>query len=236
MMMTPGTLYLIPTLLDEAGLNVIPEYVKLITNELSLFFVENERTARRNLRKAGYQRSFDETELHVLDKDTESGQIIQYIHILKGGKSAGILSEAGVPCVADPGSALVMAAHVHGIRVVPLVGPSSLLLALMGSGMNGQKFAFQGYLPVAQREREQALHRLEKLAIVDRQTQIFIETPYRNQSMLQDILRVCQPSTLLGIAYGLTGPHEWVKTNPVAEWRKHVPKLEKIPAVFLLGV
>jgi 16S rRNA (cytidine1402-2'-O)-methyltransferase len=235
-MKTTGTLYLIPTLLDDAGLSVIPEYVQSITSELSIFFVENERTARRNLRKSGYTRSFDEVQLYVLDKDTDPSTIKEYIQIIIQQGSAGILSEAGVPCVADPGSALVLAAHVHNIPVVPLVGPSSLLLALMASGLYGQRFAFQGYLPVIQKEREQALHRLEKLVMMDKQTQIFIETPYRNQSMVQDILRVCQPTTLLSIAYGLTGPLEWIKTRSIADWRKHPPKLEKVPAVFLLGM
>jgi 16S rRNA (cytidine1402-2'-O)-methyltransferase len=232
--MTSGRLYLIPAELDADGMNAIPSYVHDITAELDIFFTENERTARRYLRKTGYKKHFDAVAMWRLDKDTTTADLQEGLQTILAGKDAGMLSEAGLPCIADPGAILVRWAHQHNIQVVPLSGPSSLIMALMASGLNGQQFTFHGYLPVPSTERIAAIKQLEKQAAKG-YTQLCIETPYRNQSLLDDILRHAHEQTMLGIAYGLTGPNELVRTLSVSEWKRYVPKLEKIPAVFMLG-
>jgi 16S rRNA (cytidine1402-2'-O)-methyltransferase len=230
-----GTLYLVPTILSEEALHVIPQYVFDITNKLTVFFVENEKTARRYLRKSGFTASFETTPILPLNEHTDMATVSTYVEYLKQGTDCALMSEAGVPAVADPGSVLVRFCHQNNIRVVPLVGPSSILLALMGSGLNGQQFHFHGYIPVKQPQRKQYIQHMEaetKKGV----TQIFIETPYRNNAILQDIISACNSDVLLCIAYDLTGTKESIRTQPISYWKKHLPALEKIPAIFLLGM
>lgn len=230
-----GTLYLVPTILSEEALHVIPQYVFDITNKLTVFFVENEKTARRYLRKSGFTASFETTPILPLNEHTDTATVSTYVEYLKQGTDCALMSEAGVPAVADPGSVLVRFCHQNNIRVVPLVGPSSILLALMGSGLNGQQFHFHGYIPVKQPQRKQYIQHMEaetKKGV----TQIFIETPYRNNAILQDIISACNSDVLLCIAYDLTGTKESIRTQPISYWKKHMPALEKIPAIFLLGM
>jgi 16S rRNA (cytidine1402-2'-O)-methyltransferase len=230
-----GTLYLVPTILSEEALHVIPQYVFDITNKLTVFFVENEKTARRYLRKSGFTASFETTPVLPLNEHTDMATVSTYVEYLKQGTDCALMSEAGVPAVADPGSVLVRFCHQNNIRVVPLVGPSSILLALMGSGLNGQQFHFHGYIPVKQPQRKQYIQHMEaetKKGV----TQIFIETPYRNNAILQDIISACNSDVLLCIAYDLTGTKESIRTQPISYWKKHLPALEKIPAIFLLGM
>ncbi len=230
-----GTLYLVPTILSEEALHVIPQYVFDITNKLTVFFVENEKTARRYLRKSGFTASFETTQVLPLNEHTDSATISTYVEYLKRGTDCALMSEAGVPAVADPGSVLVQFCHQNNIRVVPLVGPSSILLALMGSGLNGQQFHFHGYIPVKQPQRKQYIQHMEsetKKGV----TQIFIETPYRNNAILQDIISACNSDVLLCVAYDLTGTKESIRTQRISYWKKHLPTLEKIPAIFLLGM
>ena len=230
-----GTLYLVPTILSEEALHVIPQNVFDITNKLTVFFVENEQTARRYLRKSGFTASFETTPILPLNEHTDMATVSTYVEYLKQGTDCALMSEAGVPAVADPGSVLVRFCHQNNIRVVPLVGPSSILLALMGSGLNGQQFHFHGYIPVKQPQRKQYIQHMEaetKKGV----TQIFIETPYRNNAILQDIISACNSDVLLCIAYDLTGTKESIRTQPISYWKKHLPALEKIPAIFLLGM
>ncbi|MBC8047460.1 MAG: SAM-dependent methyltransferase [Fimbriimonadaceae bacterium] len=232
--MQKGKLYLIPTILNAEALHVIPAYVHTITGELKVFFVENEKTARRYLRKTGYDKPFDEITILPLSEHTAEIEYASYINYLQQGNSCGLLSEAGVPAVADPGSGFIKLCHLNTIQVIPLVGPSSIILALMSSGLNGQQFSFHGYLPVKQPDRNNKIQQIE-LKAKSGETQIFIETPYRNNSMINDILQTCNASTLFCIASDLTGTKEFIQTKTVADWKKNKPSLEKIPTIFLLG-
>jgi 16S rRNA (cytidine1402-2'-O)-methyltransferase len=230
-----NALYLIPvTLGDEEPALVLPATVFQIIGELDEFIVENERTARRFLRKSGYTRNFDEVKFHLLNKHTQPEELGSFIDSVKSGKAVGLLSEAGVPCIADPGAVVVQLCHQHSLRVIPLTGPSSLLLALMASGFNGQHFIFHGYLPIQKPELRQKLRELEANIYQKDQTQIFIETPYRNDKTIENILSSCQPHTQLCIAVDLTLETEWIATHPVSWWRQHTPIIHKRPAVFLL--
>ena len=229
-----GKLYLIPTILSEEALHVIPAYVHEITKTIKIFFAENEKTTRRYLRKTGYTASFDEIPVYPLNVNTEYSEISGYINYLKAGNDCALMSESGVPAVADPGSSLVKLCNQHGIQVVPLVGPSSILLALMASGLNGQKFLFNGYIPVKQPARNTQIKKMETEARSG-VTQIFIETPYRNSGLLQDVFNCCNDATQLCIASDLTGASEKINTRSIGEWKKDPPVLEKIPAIFLLG-
>jgi 16S rRNA (cytidine1402-2'-O)-methyltransferase len=229
-----ATLYLIPTVLSEEALHVIPSYVHAITSRIRIFIVEDERTARRYLRKTGFQVPFEEVTLLPLNDHTTPEEISHYITHFSGEVEIGLMSEAGVPAVADPGSIIVRMCHQHGIRVVPMVGPSSILLALMASGMNGQRFMFHGYIPVKQPDRKMYIQYMESQAKKG-DTQICIETPYRNNQLLQDLLSHCNSSTLLCIALDITGPHEHIRTQTIAAWKKQTIHLEKVPAVFVLG-
>ena len=230
-----GTLYLIPTVLSEEAIHVIPQYVHDITKRLTVFFVEDEKTARRYLRKTGFTASFDTTIILPLNEHTDAATVSTYIHHLKNGSDCGLMSDAGVPAVADPGSALVQLCHQNDIKIIPLVGPSSILLALMGSGLNGQQFHFHGYIPVKQPMRKQYIQQMDNDARKGI-TQIFIETPYRNNAIIQDVLSACNSTTKLCIASDLTGPKESIRTNEIQYWKKQVPVMEKIPAIFLLGM
>lgn len=233
--MQKGTLYLLPTFLAPADPNsIFPSENLTITNRLNTFIVEDIRTARRFLRKAGFTKSFDDIVFHILDKHTDMTAVNSFLDAANEGEDIGLLSEAGVPCVADPGSEIVRIAHRRNIHVVPLTGPSSLLLALMASGFNGQNFVFHGYLPIKPKEREHALQKLEKDIYSKNQTQIFIEAPYRNNHVLETICKSCKPETLLCIAVDVTSENESIKTKSVTEWKKSLPNLHKRPVVFLL--
>ena len=236
----PGTLYLLPTVLTGEDFSsapaVLPAAVPQKISELRYFLVENLRTARRFIRAVAPSVVIDECRFEVLDKDTPSAAVSKLLDAVAAGQDAGVLSEAGCPGVADPGARAVAEAHRRGVRVVPLTGPSSLLLALMGSGFNGQSFAFVGYLPIGGAERAAAVRKLEQQALRGHQTQLFIETPFRNQALFTDLLRNLQPATRLCVACDLTAATELLVTKTVADWRKaEAPALHKRPAVFLIG-
>ncbi|MCA8832210.1 SAM-dependent methyltransferase [Hymenobacter pini] len=233
----PGTLYLIPTILaDDTAAQVLPPQVAQRIQALSYFLVENARTARRFIKSMAPQQVIEELRIQVIDKDSTEAQIQAALQPVLAGQDAGVISEAGCPGIADPGAELARRAHQLGLRVVPLVGPSSLLLALMGSGMNGQSFAFHGYLPIERGKRVAALKKLEQQALQQHQTQLFIETPYRNLPLLEDLLSTLHPGTRLCVAASLTAPHEYLRTDTVAGWKKHpLPDIHKQPAVFLIG-
>lgn len=234
--MSMGTLYLIPVPLGAtAPADTLPPPVLERLRPLRHFVVENAKSARAFLKAAGTDLPLQELQLEELNEHTRDTELDRLLAPLRAGADVGLVSEAGCPAVADPGANLVALAQKEGIRVVPLVGPSSLLLALMASGLNGQRFAFQGYLPAKEGERAKALRELESESRKRRQTQIFIETPYRNLQMLDGIVRNCQPSTRLTIATDLTLPGEMVLTRSVGEWKKQTPPdIERRPTVFLL--
>lgn len=231
-----GCLYLLPTTLGDSPLEaVFPPLLAPLSAQLTYYIVENVRTARRFLKKLNPEIVIDNVHFFQLDKHSPSEGIQAFLKPTQVGHHVGLLSEAGCPSVADPGALVVRQAHLWGIRVVPLVGPSSLLLALMASGLNGQSFAFLGYLPVKATERQQRLKQIEKRSQKEKQTQVFIETPYRNQSLFDSILKSCLPQTLLCIAIDLTLPGEYIATKSLSEWRQTPPPdLHKRPAVFLL--
>ncbi len=232
-----GKLYLIPAPLgDDTPIEaVIPAGTLEHLRATRHFVVEELRTARRYLSKAGVGVPIDTLTFFELNEHTPLEQdILPYLQPALNGYSVGLISEAGVPAVADPGGRLVLLAHQYNIEVVPLTGPSSLLLALMASGLNGQRFAFAGYLPVKSPERQQALRGLEKRSATEQQTQLFIETPYRNEALLADILNACKPNTFLCIAADITQPTAFIKTMTVAAWKKTTPDIRKKPCIFLL--
>jgi 16S rRNA (cytidine1402-2'-O)-methyltransferase len=229
-----SVLYLTPTLLSENTITqVLPQHVLTVIHGLRQFIVEDIRTARRFLSKAAHPVPIDQLQFRELNEHTPESEIPSLLPYLQAADT-GVISEAGVPGVADPGASVVRLAHNNGIKVVPLVGPSSILMALMASGLNGQTFAFIGYLPVKQNERKDRLKALEIRSACERQTQIFIETPYRNMQLLDDILQTCRPVTMLTIAADITGAGEYIKTQSIRQWKKEIPELDKIPAVFLL--
>ena len=230
-----GTLYLIPTTLGDTAetADVIPVKVSAVINQIDEYIVENEKSARHYLKKAGLQKPLQEIILHPLNRHTAAQDISGYLKSISDGKNIGVISEAGCPGVADPGAEVVAIAHERNIRVIPLVGPSSILLSLMASGFNGQSFTFHGYLPKERSERIKKLKELEKAA-QKKQTQLFIETPYRNMHLLEDILHTCEGNTLLCIACDITLPSEFIKTKRIAEWKKQLPDINKKPAIFLI--
>jgi len=234
--MIKGHLYLIPTPLGESGFEAgLPSVNHLILEKIDTFIVEELRTARRFLRKAGYTKDFGSVTFHILNEHTADNEASDMLGEAIAGHPVGLLSEAGLPCVADPGNVIVRLAHSKGIKVIPLTGPSSIMLALMASGLNGQNFTFHGYLPVKPEERSRALRELESAASKNNQTQIFIETPYRNLQMLESIVKTCNSSLMLCIAADLTLQTEWIRCMSVGEWKKQKPEIHKRPAVFLLG-
>ena len=229
-----GKLYLIPTTLGDSKVeNVIPTYVLELINEINIYIVENVRTARRYLRKAGIKTPIDDLTFHVLDKRTKESELHSFLKEIKT-QNIGLISEAGCPGVADPGASIAAIAHERGIQVIPLVGPSSILLAQMASGFNGQNFAFVGYIPVKKPERLKAIQRLEKRSAIENQTQIFIETPYRNMHLFDDILHSCNKKTRLCIASDITLETEFIKTKSIAAWKNSRPELHKRPTIFLI--
>lgn len=232
--MAAGKIYLIPVTLGNQNYNyVIPQGVLEITRSLRLFAVENIRSARRYLRLIDKDFPIDETEFLELSEHTSESEISQFLEPVGRGNDIGLMSEAGLPGIADPGALLVSAAHRLRIRVIPLSGPSSILLSLISSGLNGQNFTFNGYLPVKPAERTATLKALEKKSR-EGFAQIFMETPYRNQRMLESLLSVCSDETLLCIATDITLPGESIRTMTIAEWRKNVPSINDRPTVFVL--
>ena len=230
-----ATLYLIPNTLGECAIeNVLPAGNTKITTSIKHFIVEDVRTARRFLKLIDKQIDIDSLTFYTLNQHTDSAVISTYLDPLKEGFDMGVISEAGCPAVADPGADVVAIAQKKGYRVVPLVGPSSILLSVMASGFNGQSFAFAGYLPIDENERQKALKKMETRIYTEHQTQIFIETPYRNGKLLEQLVRYCQPQTRLCIAYGITTADESIRTKSISEWKKALPKLEKTPCIFLL--
>ncbi|NDW13004.1 SAM-dependent methyltransferase [Bacteroides sp. 214] len=228
-------LYLIPVTLGETNLDsVLPIGNTEIIRGIKHFIVEDVRTARRFLKKVDREIDIDSLQFYTLNKHTSPEEISGYLQPLVSGFSMGVISEAGCPAIADPGADVVAIAQRRDLKVIPLVGPSSILLGLMASGFNGQSFAFHGYLPIEAGERSKCLKMLEQRIYSEKQTQIFIETPYRNHKMVEDILATCRPQTKLCIAANLTTDSEYVKTRTVKEWKNRVPQLAKIPCIFLL--
>ena len=230
-----GKLYLIPTTLGESDpTDVLPQKVKRIIELLDHYIVENEKTARKSIKIVDPEKQQSELKLSLLNKHTDASEHAAMLEPCLRGISVGLLSEAGCPGVADPGAAIVEIAHQKGIQVVPLVGPSSILLAIMGSGMNGQSFAFNGYLPIDKAEKKTAIKNLEKLSFDKDQSQLFIETPYRNNKIFEDLLSMLQPSTHLCVACDITLPTEYIKTYKVSKWKKQKIDLHNRPAIFII--
>jgi len=232
-----GKLYLIPNTLGESGLSVLPAYVAETAQKLDYFIVENLRNARRYLVKLGIKKNgkqIDDLTFYHLDKHLKSYQFQHFLEAAENGHDIGLLSDAGCPAVADPGAVIVELAHQKNIEVVPLVGPSSILLSLMASGLNGQNFAFVGYLPIKKPERKKKIQFLDKIA--HQQTQIFIETPYRNAHLFKDLLQNCKNQTRLCVACNISLETQFIKTKSIQAWKKsQEPDIHKKPCIFLLG-
>lgn len=230
-----GKLYLIPTTLgDNEPLEVLPASVQHQVERINIFIVENEKTARRAIKKLVPSKSQPSLKLFLLNKHTDWADVPNFLTACKEGMDVGLLSEAGCPGVADPGAEVVKIAHREGIKVVPMVGPSSILLAMMGSGMNGQNFTFNGYLPIDKAARKNEIKSLERLSQEKNQAQLFIETPYRNNKMLEDLIQNLHPATRVCIACDLTLPSEYIVTKQVSEWSKTKVDLHKRPTIFIL--
>ncbi len=233
-MMLPGKIYLIPSFLGEDNPSIIPQQVKDVVNDLNEFIVEDLRTARRYLRAIGYTKNFDtEVTLHELDKHATKQDCNVLLQNVLRGKNCGLISEAGNPCIADPGNEIVAFAHKKNIEVIALVGPSSILLALIASGFNGQQFSFNGYLPIKEPDRSRKIKHLE--GISRGTTQIFMETPFRNQKLLDELLKTCADTTHLCIACDLTLSTQFIKTKTIKEWKQQKPELNKRYCIFLMG-
>jgi 16S rRNA (cytidine1402-2'-O)-methyltransferase len=229
-------LFLIPNLLvPNTQRQVLTEYVLETIKSISHFIVEDVRNARRYISSLRLRIKIEDLHFYEIGKHSSFENLEKVLKFLEKGENVGLISEAGCPAVADPGAMVVAWCQQKDIRVVPMVGASSILLALMASGFNGQNFAFQGYLPIDKKEREEKIKYLEKLATEKKQTQIFIETPFRNDSLLESLLQTCQSHTLLCIAANITAPDEWIKTKSIAYWRTNKPDLHKTPCVFLLA-
>jgi 16S rRNA (cytidine1402-2'-O)-methyltransferase len=229
------TLYLIPTSLGECSFDtILPAQNTQIVTDLKHFVVEDVRTARRFLKKANPAIEINDLTFYVLNQHTTPEELSSFLSPMFAGHDLGVLSEAGCPAIADPGADVVAMAQKNNFTVVPLVGPSSILLSLMASGFNGQSFAFVGYLPIQPADRAKMLRKLENRAYTENQSQIFIETPYRNMKMLEEILQVCQPNTRLCIAVDITMETEFIKTKTVKEWKTQLPDLSKRPCIFLI--
>jgi len=231
-----GSLYLIPCLLGDSPIaHSIPAFNLEVIKSLNEFIVEDLRTARRFLIKAGIDKPIDDLTFHLLNEHTRQEDINEFLTSLHNGKNVGLLSDAGCPAIADPGSAIVKIAHKKGIKIIPLVGPSSILLALIASGLNGQSFTFHGYLPKQNTDRVKKLKQLEQEVLKTGSTQLFIETPYRNDSIIKDILSACKDDTLLCVASDITLASEKIQTLTIGEWKKEKHSFNDHPAVFLLG-
>lgn len=230
-----GKLYLIPTTLGTSNPEeVLPASIKGIIEKIDHYIVENEKTARRSIKQVDQEKNQSSLKLSLLNKFTDPAELSNFLNPCKEGINVGLLSEAGCPGVADPGAEIVKLAHQIGIQVVPLVGPSSILLAMMGSGMNGQSFTFNGYLPIDKKERKQELKTLERISVERNQAQLFIETPYRNNNLLEDMKQILNPATRLCIACDLTLPSEFILTKSIMEWDKTKVDLHKRPTIFII--
>lgn len=232
--MPSGKIYLIPSFLGENNPDIIPAQVKSIVENLTEFIVEDLRSARRYLRAIGYTKNFDtEVTLHELNKhSTQQNLVLLFNNVLRG-TNCGVISEAGNPCIADPGNEIVAYAHKKNVEVIPLVGPSSILLALIASGFNGQQFCFSGYLPIKEPERSKKIKQLE--ANATHTTQLFMETPFRNQKLLEELIKICRPETKLCIACDLTLATQSIQTKTIEEWKKQQPDINKRYCIFLFG-
>ncbi|MCK5840129.1 MAG: SAM-dependent methyltransferase [Bacteroidales bacterium] len=232
---TKNQLYLIPSTLGDTPLSsVLPDRNRKIINNLSTFIVEDLKSARRFLRKAGYKGSFEEITFHVYNEHSEVTDLAIIMNALSSETDVGLLSDAGLPCVADPGAEIVREAHQKNIKIIPLTGPSSIFLALMASGFNGQNFAFNGYLPIGRSERIRKIKQLETKIYKENQTQLFIEAPYRNRQLIEALIKACHDDTRLCIASDLTTETEYIRTKKMAAWKKGLPDIHKRPTVFLL--
>ena len=232
--MPAGRIFIIPTpISDTLPKSVLPDMVLQTVHNLDTFFVENIRTARRFLSSAGVK-NIQDLLFETLNKNTDRQSLDRMILMVKNGKDAGVMSEAGCPGIADPGSGITRLAHKNGIKVIPLTGPSSIFLALMASGFNGQNFQFHGYLPIDREARKKSLLDLERMVYTKDQTQIFMETPYRNSQILDTLLKILKPETLLCISADISSENEFIKTKPVNVWKKQVPDIHKKPVIFLL--
>lgn len=230
-----GKLYLIPTTMGDCDpMDVLPQTIKRSIDFIDHYIVENEKTARKSIKIVQPEKKQSELVLFTLNKHTENKEHLAMIQPLLEGKNMGLMSEAGCPGVADPGAVIVKIAHEKGIQVIPLVGPSSILLALMASGMNGQSFTFNGYLPIEKEEKKSALKFLEKLSFDKNQSQIFIETPYRNNKLLEDLIQILHPETHLCVATDITLPTEYIKTKKINAWKKEKVDLHKRPTIFIV--
>ncbi len=230
-----GKLYLIPTRLgDNPPLEVLPISVKKVIETIDDYIVENEKTARRFIKKIDSRKQQSTLKFKVLNKYTQPEEVLHFLNACKNGKPMGLLSEAGCPGIADPGADIVKLAHENNIQVVPLVGPSSIVLALMSSGMNGQSFAFNGYIPIDKSERKATLKKMERLSFEKNQTQLFIETPYRNNKIIEDFCSALHPETRVCIACDITLPSEFIKTLTIKEWKHTKVDLHKRPAIFVI--
>jgi len=232
--MPAGKIFIIPTPISDVDpKSVLPNMVIETIHNLDTFFVENIRTARRFLSSIGVK-NIQDLAFEIMDKNTDQQSLERMILIVKNGKDAGIMSEAGCPGIADPGSGITGLAHKNGIKVIPFTGPSSIFLALMASGFNGQNFQFHGYLPIDREARKKSLLDLERMVYTKNQTQIFMETPYRNNQILDTLLKILKPETLLCIAADISSENEFIQTQPVSIWRKQIPDIHKKPVMFLL--
>jgi 16S rRNA (cytidine1402-2'-O)-methyltransferase len=230
-----GKLYLIPTTLGETTADIVlPITVKRCVDFIDFYIVENEKVARKSIKNIQAEKKQADLHFFVLNKHTKKQEHTSFIAPLLEGKNMGLMSDAGCPGVADPGAAIVKLAHQKGIQVVPLVGPSSILLAMMASGMNGQSFAFNGYLPIDKADKKAALKQFEKISFEKNQSQLFIETPFRNNKFLEDILQILQPNTQLCLAVDITLPTEFIKTQSVSSWKKAKIDLQNRPAIFII--
>ena len=229
-------LYLIPTTLGDTTIErVLPPDLTELISSVTVFIVENIRTARRFLKKVNPAIVIDDLTFFELNQHTDKKDISRFLEPIQNGQDIGVISEAGCPAVADPGADVVKIAHIRNIQVVPLVGPSSILMALMASGMSGQNFAFNGYLPIKNPEKAQQIKMLEKRMQTEGQTQIFIEAPYRNAQLLGDLLQNCDPQTMLCIAVDITLDTEFIRSKPVSFWKTNLPDIQKRPAIFMIG-
>ena len=231
-----GTLYLLPSFMGDTEVSdVLPYKNTRIIKDLKHFIVEDIRTARRFLKRVDRSIDIDELTFYILNEHTNLKDIPAFIEPLKKGTDVGLMSDAGCPGVADPGSDIVAMAHAQGVKVVPLVGPSSILMAMMASGLNGQNFAFVGYLPVKPKEKQNRLKELERRIMQENQSQLFIEAPYRNMKMLDDLIQFSNPLLKLTIACDITTQDEFIVTKPVQDWKTQKPDLHKRPTIFVLG-
>lgn len=231
----PGNIYLLPMLIGDVNPhNVIPQQVQNTITALRFFFTENVKTTRRYLKKLDKSFDIDGSNFYVLNKNTPVSELQEMLQLVKTGNDAGIISEAGLPGIGDPGSRLVSMAHQHQVRVVPLTGPSSFVLALIASGLNGQSFAFHGYLPVKNPQLQHKIRELEKISGQTDQTQIFMETPYRNNQLMKKLTEVCSPGTKLCVAANITTSAEFIRTQTIKQWSNAEINIHKVPAVFAI--